>query len=224
MASETIVDWLKHAFITKFNHIRPSVYERYTDVLCRDLASASAVSRLGVRKVSQFFYLFPPHSNVELAFIRRPIAASCATPWVRSLPLAVLAILIGTQSVTFSSPYKWIPTLNGPRPFYPTLIGHITSSGSAGCSVLALRRAGMDAREAEDTANDFGRPPIGEGKEEQAYNRELKGLLNNKRDDATPIAEIGEGVRNQNGDGGGKGKGRVKLEDLTRFTMVKRIW
>ena len=51
MASETLVDWLKHAFITKFNHIRPSVYERYTDVLCRDLASGSAVGRRGARKV-----------------------------------------------------------------------------------------------------------------------------------------------------------------------------
>jgi hypothetical protein len=49
MISEMLVDWLKHAFITKFNHIRPSVYERYTDVLCRDLASGS---RLGARKVS----------------------------------------------------------------------------------------------------------------------------------------------------------------------------
>ena len=55
MASETLVDWLKHAFITKFNHIRPSVYERYTDVLCRDLASASAVGRHGVRKVRSVF-------------------------------------------------------------------------------------------------------------------------------------------------------------------------
>lgn len=52
MISEMLVDWLKHAFITKFNHIRPSVYERYTDVLCRDLASASGVSRRGARKVS----------------------------------------------------------------------------------------------------------------------------------------------------------------------------
>ena len=51
MTSEMIVDWLKHAFITKFNHIRPSVYERYTDVLCRDLASGSAVGRRGARKV-----------------------------------------------------------------------------------------------------------------------------------------------------------------------------
>lgn len=50
MLSETLVDWLKHAFITKFNHIRPSVYERYTDVLCRDLASGSAFGRLGARK------------------------------------------------------------------------------------------------------------------------------------------------------------------------------
>ena len=53
MCSEMLVDWLKHAFITKFNHIRPSVYERYTDVLCRDLASGSAVGRRGARKVNR---------------------------------------------------------------------------------------------------------------------------------------------------------------------------
>jgi hypothetical protein len=52
MTSEMLVDWLKHAFITKFNHIRPSVYERYTDVLCRDLSSGSAVGRRGARKVT----------------------------------------------------------------------------------------------------------------------------------------------------------------------------
>lgn len=52
MVSEMLVDWLKHAFIAKFNHIRPSVYERYTDVLCRDLASASAAGRRGARKVN----------------------------------------------------------------------------------------------------------------------------------------------------------------------------
>lgn len=51
MVSEMVVDWLKHAFITKFNHIRPSVYERYTDVLCRDLSSATTVGRHGARKV-----------------------------------------------------------------------------------------------------------------------------------------------------------------------------
>jgi hypothetical protein len=81
MLSETIVDWLKHAFITKFNHIRPSVYERYKDVLCRDLASGS---RLGARK----------HSYVD----QSPVVARRLG--FASLPLAVLTILIGTQAVT----------------------------------------------------------------------------------------------------------------------------
>lgn len=61
MLSEMLVDWLKHAFITKFNHIRPSVYERYTDVLCQDLASGSAFGRHRARKVSQAV-LVPPFS------------------------------------------------------------------------------------------------------------------------------------------------------------------
>jgi hypothetical protein len=74
MVSEMLVDWLKHAFITKFNHIRPSVYERYTDVLCRDLASGSAVGRRGARKVSittyssstgTYIYIFSTHTSIN---------------------------------------------------------------------------------------------------------------------------------------------------------------
>lgn len=34
-------------------------------------------------------------------------------------------------------------------------------------SYATRRRLGMEAREAEDAINDFGRDPIGEGKEEQ---------------------------------------------------------
>ncbi|GAA6008348.1 hypothetical protein JCM11491_004443 [Sporobolomyces phaffii] len=37
LASECGVDWLKHSFITKFNHIRPGVYKRYCDVLSKDV-------------------------------------------------------------------------------------------------------------------------------------------------------------------------------------------
>ncbi|CAD6887275.1 unnamed protein product [Tilletia caries] len=49
IASECLVDWLKHAFITKFNHFRPAVYGRFMDVLCSDLvvdgpASSSSTS------------------------------------------------------------------------------------------------------------------------------------------------------------------------------------
>lgn len=37
--SEIGVDWLKHAFITKFNHIPPEVYVRFADILAKDFAS-----------------------------------------------------------------------------------------------------------------------------------------------------------------------------------------
>ena len=95
------------------------------------------------------------------------------------------------------------------------------------------RRAGMEQRKADDKINDFGRDPIGEGDEERVYNRELKTYLDNQMDDAAAVAEIGErrektgskGEKNGGGNGGaGGGKKRLDLEDITRFTMVKRIW
>ncbi|KAJ7096346.1 eukaryotic membrane protein family-domain-containing protein [Mycena epipterygia] len=223
LVSEMLVDWLKHAFITKFNHIRPSVYERYTDVLCRDLASGSAVGRRGARK----------HTYVD----QSPLVARRLG--FASLPLAVLAILIGSQSVSLmfalhsdnSSPWT-VPSLSNAEIvhylkwatmgvlFWLCFVVVKVIMGVNLVSYATRRKAGMEAREAEDAINDFGRDPIGEGREEQIYNRELKSLLDNKRDDAPAVAEIGERrpevVKGK--------KDRVKLEDLTRFTMVKRIW
>lgn len=57
LGSELLVDWCKHAFVTKFNHIRPSVYSRFMDVLCLDfvkdgrevLPLATQIVTVGVR-------------------------------------------------------------------------------------------------------------------------------------------------------------------------------
>lgn len=57
----------------------------------------------------------------------------------------------------------------------------------------------------------------------QQYNKELKTLLDSERDDASPVAEIGERKPGAEEKDGGKKK-RLPLEDITRFTMVKRIW
>jgi len=229
MTSEMLVDWLKHAFITKFNHIRPSVYERYTDVLCRDLASGSAVGRRGARK----------HTYVD----QSPLVARRLG--FASLPLAVLAILVGSQSISLlielqkdSSSWRATTTFHPQEQlvfylkwgtlsllFWLCFVVIKVIMGVNLVSYATRRRAGMEAREAEDAVNDFGRDPIGEGKEERQYNRELKTLLDSRKDDAIPTAEIGEGRGDVTPGGANKGKkGRVKLEDLTRFTMVKRIW
>lgn len=238
LVSEMFVDWLKHAFITKFNHIRPSVYERYTDVLCRDLSSGSAVGRKGARK----------HTYVD----QSPLVARRLG--FASVPLAVLAILIGSQTITLflamhsddSSPWNWNFSEMSTNElvnigkwvalavlfWFCTLVIKIII-GVQLLSYATRRRAGMEARAAADVVNDFGRDPIGEGKEEREYNRDLKTILDNKRDDAVPVAEIGERKPGDGGgkvDGGGKGGGgdggkkRLELEEITRFTMVKRIW
>jgi hypothetical protein len=44
LGSEMLVDWLKHAYITKFNNVRPVVYERFLDVQCKDYYSRVSLS------------------------------------------------------------------------------------------------------------------------------------------------------------------------------------
>ncbi|KUF86673.1 Transmembrane anterior posterior transformation protein 1 [Phytophthora nicotianae] len=35
--AEMLIDWLKHAFITKFNQLPPTMYSKFITILCRDL-------------------------------------------------------------------------------------------------------------------------------------------------------------------------------------------
>jgi hypothetical protein len=36
IGSEMVVDWIKHAYVNKFNNIKPSFYGRVLDILCKD--------------------------------------------------------------------------------------------------------------------------------------------------------------------------------------------
>ncbi|KAG8836368.1 hypothetical protein FRC17_005654 [Serendipita sp. 399] len=211
MLSELAVDWLKHAFITKFNHIRPSVYERYLDVLCLDLASGSAVGRLSARK----------HTYVD----QSPLVARRLG--FASLPLACLTILIAAQAfnATISSnPTQWVNLVQRNIKYailwtlaWICLVVIKIIMGINLVTYATQRRADMEQREADDAINDFGRNPIGESKDEQQYNKELKSLLLQKKDDASRAPDMGERKP-------GIEKKRPGLNELTRFTMVKRIW
>ncbi|KAL1981672.1 hypothetical protein VTN96DRAFT_2335 [Rasamsonia emersonii] len=53
LGSEMLVDWLKHAYINKFNNTRPSIYGRFLDVLAKDyytnaFADQNLTRRLGL--------------------------------------------------------------------------------------------------------------------------------------------------------------------------------
>ncbi|KAF8308386.1 DUF747-domain-containing protein [Clavulina sp. PMI_390] len=229
LLSELAVDWLKHAFITKFNHIRPTVYERYIDVLCRDLG-VSSTQTTRMRK----------HPYVD----QSPVVARRLG--FASLPLAILVVLIGTQGVSMlvanlsaaasPLPSRTTSFINDDAfPGYDAAFIWfclVTIKLIIGINLLsyARRRSAGDAMERrvreDEEVNFFGRPPIGEGKAERAYNLELATLLNQPRDDAQRVPEMGERGKEGPGagsSGGGKRKA-IPLEELTRFTMVKRIW
>lgn len=41
VGSELIVDWVKHAYVTKFNRIRPRIYDKFLVITCRDYVTSS---------------------------------------------------------------------------------------------------------------------------------------------------------------------------------------
>lgn len=53
LGSEMLVDWLKHAYVTKFNNTKPAIYGRFLDVLAKDyysnaFADQNLTRRLGL--------------------------------------------------------------------------------------------------------------------------------------------------------------------------------
>ncbi|KAF8936981.1 hypothetical protein BGZ58_003456 [Dissophora ornata] len=85
LGCETLVDWLKHAFITKFNQIRPSVYGRFVDILSRDLVVGSP-AQLGGRNNHQRMFVD------QSPMVSRRIGLA-------ALPLACLVICVTIQTL-----------------------------------------------------------------------------------------------------------------------------
>ena len=51
LGSEMLVDWLKHAYITKFNSTKPSIYGRFLDILAKDYYSNAFVDQNLTRRL-----------------------------------------------------------------------------------------------------------------------------------------------------------------------------
>ena len=50
VGSEVVVDWLKHAYITKFNNIRPRIYRKFLDVLTMDYAENAFADQIMTKR------------------------------------------------------------------------------------------------------------------------------------------------------------------------------
>ncbi|KAF1845342.1 DUF747-domain-containing protein [Cucurbitaria berberidis CBS 394.84] len=100
IGSEMVVDWLKHAYITKFNQYKPEVYSKFFDVLAKDYYSnaftdPSLTRRLGlpviplsclfIRAAIQTYHMFiamhmpPPLTVTSTTSLTSESASSPAT-------------------------------------------------------------------------------------------------------------------------------------------------
>ncbi|KZT58635.1 DUF747-domain-containing protein [Calocera cornea HHB12733] len=216
LVSEVGVDWLKHAFICKFNSIRVSVYERFTDVLCHDLISLRPSRK----------HTFVDHSPLvsrRLGLATIPLA--CVLMRVTWQALVILHQQVQQQR----DPYLWL---------WWTIFGVTVWFSAVSCKVLlglhlisfaSRRRAGFKKRAKEDVVNNFDRPPIGESIEEQGYNRKTLDMLERPEDDQRVVPDMVIVPEEQNAWGAKpaekeKKKKTYELEELNRWTMVKRIW
>ncbi|GMK54546.1 hypothetical protein CspeluHIS016_0111320 [Cutaneotrichosporon spelunceum] len=243
LASEMVVDWMKHAFIAKFNHVRASVYSRFTDVLAKDVLLAGTIgSSSGKRKRKHPILL----DQSPLVARRLGIA---------NIPLAVLIIRIGAQIVgmltststqaidgqNVGSDWVWLSikfalAILITASIWGCLVGLKILLGLGLLSFSTLRQAGMEEREAQDAVNDFGRGPVGISKEEIEYNKKTSRYLSQPDDDlpdhpSAPVLQSPpQSAKRTEAEGTtaeGRAKGKKKawrLEEVERWTMVKRIW
>ncbi|KAF2760267.1 DUF747-domain-containing protein [Pseudovirgaria hyperparasitica] len=95
LGSECLVDWLKHAYITKFNNTKPAVYGRFLDLLAKDyyshaFADQNLTKRLGlpvlplsclfIRAIVQTYRMFiETHMPIPLASTVTGLTAESAS-------------------------------------------------------------------------------------------------------------------------------------------------
>ena len=101
IVSEMLVDWLKHAFITKFNHVRASVYERFTDVLAKDVLQVGSFASRPSMKDKKVDSAERPSEHAEHQY---PILLDQSPLVTRrmgfaSIPLACLVLRISVQAI-----------------------------------------------------------------------------------------------------------------------------
>lgn len=251
LASECIVDWLKHAFITKFNHIRPAVYGRFMDVLCRDLVVGGPSMRENSRKHT--FVDQSPIISRRLGFAALPLACllvrlilqiigmigdtshidECIAPinprdsWIGVVARKLGAVDIDNSWVRamdlFVRGSAWALTAVIAWAF---LVAIKLLLGTNLVSFASHRYATMHERENEESLNARDRAPIGTNKDERSYDKSLGRFIDRADDDAIQIKLDGTHVMpmkkdKEKGKGEDKGKKESSLMEVSRYNMIR---
>ncbi|GAD97594.1 cytomegalovirus gH-receptor family protein, putative [Paecilomyces variotii No. 5] len=125
LGSEMLVDWLKHAYINKFNNTRPAIYNRFLDVLAKDyytnaFADQNLTRRLGLPVIPLSCLFFRVSVQTYQMFL---------TAWLPQLPPSTPSDTTSLSSI--HRHYAPAPSTSA-APFtlktaFPNAISHITS-------------------------------------------------------------------------------------------------
>lgn len=243
LMSEMLVDWLKHAFITKLNHIRPAIYGRYIDVLCRDLLSTHAAKMDGdYRRQSSFVDQSPMVTRrlglavlpltcilIRLGFqIAEMISQSRAANEFAFQPPSAQSLAQGARDAMHGSPSALLHGLERTLVHSAWLLVIlilwvllVVAKILLGLNLVhfaTARYATRHEREAEEARNARGRPPIGETPHEAAQ-AQVRPIVDQPADNASSVGLYGQQPPPS------KAAKETSLLDVNRYTLAgSRLW
>ncbi|WEW58115.1 hypothetical protein PRK78_003582 [Emydomyces testavorans] len=147
LGSEMLVDWLKHAYVNKFNNIRPSIYGRFLDILTKDyytnaFADQNLNRRLGLPIIPLSCLFFRVSIQTYQMFLTAwlPQPPSLTTP---SNTTSLTSIhnhysSSTTSTATLSSSFPLPTTLGQISSIFHTLISHTMPSPTAFIPIFTI--------------------------------------------------------------------------------------
>jgi hypothetical protein len=248
LGAEMLVDWLKHAYVTKFNDTQPAIYSRFLDLLAKDYYTQAfgdrhdLTRRIGlpvlplacvfVRSAVQTYQMFvAAHAGGGLPAGTQPLAAAtAATPGAGAALAHVDAMLRralaggrGPAGSGLAAAGDWLAAAL--IVVVVCLVGFLALLGAKLALGLVLlrwargRQAGM--REREDRRTDVGSRRLGINGMVEVDDEKRRWIYEG---DEAGLARLRdkERERERGKERGGRGG---DLAGVTRYAMVaKRIW
>ena len=93
LVSELLVDWIKHAFVIKFNRISPTVYSSFVQILCADARKPADAISPNSRDAAQAAHKPPPQPSLAVGESPGEYSAPVAAR-MGFVPLPLLCLVI----------------------------------------------------------------------------------------------------------------------------------
>lgn len=247
LGSEMLVDWLKHAYISKFNNTRPAIYSRFLDVLAKDYYSnafgdQNLTKRLGlpviplsclfIRASVQTYHMFVaawipapmPSSATSLTNMHKHYTTSGSRPTSTAVALSQKLDVFLRQlpaSVSSSNLYRHFTTILVVLLLFLVLLATKLVLGMVLLSFSRSRYRSMKEREKDPVHHVEGGRRVGGWGVVEVDEDKRRWIYDDDAEGAKALREREDRDRAKQQ----KGTGEAAFDKVKRYEMVaKRIW